>query len=522
MARKLVFSLMVAGFVSALYGQTTFSVVVTDSKGNRVRTLHREDFQIAKNEITAFADASTTAAIPRRIAVLFDITTIELPARAMIVESLRDFFAKTLRPGDRVLILTAGQSLTPLSSWTAEKKDIDAALDRASTGASQTMAGDRAQAERRLRELINDIQQASGSQASFFSFDTLTTAVRNYAAAVYRDTRQSISLMTTATDLFPSRSTRNVLIIAGAGLPVRAGADMFQYLDTIKSQAEQGMLGATLRQGAARSSPLSDSSAYDLTENLRGFAAEAWNKGVAIYAIDSEMGDSASTMVESQRTIDRAAAFTTTANRSAGYQMIADGTGGLAILARRPSEALEQVRSDLDAFYTIGINPPAAPATQNSVQLQSKGYKVRMTPGGTQPTPDIEISSHVVAHHLLKPDTNDLGITLQAAEPVADGQKRRVALKVMIPIKNMKFVQEGNEVIGGFSVYIATGDQLGHASNVNKQSKQLRWPAGALQALGDRQLTFAVEVVLEPGRNQISVGVVDDQSKTTGYDRVSI
>ena len=132
------------------------------------------------------------------------------------------------------------------------------------------------------------------------------------------------------------------------------------------------------------------------------------------------------------------------------------------------------------------------------------------------------MSSHVVANHLLKPDTNDLGITLQAAEPVADGQKRRVALKVMIPIKNLKFVQDGSEVTGGFSVYIATGDQLGHASNVSKQSKQLRWPAAALQAAGDRQLTFAVEVVLEPGRNQISVGVLDDQSKTTGYDRVSI
>src|ERR1700694_1819398 len=96
------------------------------------------------------------------------------------------------------------------------------------------------------------------------------------------------------------------------------------------------MLGTTLRQGAARSSPLSDSSSYDLTAVLRDFANEAWNKGVAIYAIDSEMGDSASTMVESQRTIDRAAAFTTIANRSAGYQMISEGTGGLAILARQP------------------------------------------------------------------------------------------------------------------------------------------------------------------------------------------
>src|SRR5215210_223862 len=121
MARKIVFSLIVAGFVSALYGQTTFSVVVTDSKGNRVRSLHREDFQIEKSEITSFADASTTSAIPRRIAVLFDITTIALPARAMIVEALHDFFAKTLRPGDRVLVLTAGQSLTALSTWTDGK-----------------------------------------------------------------------------------------------------------------------------------------------------------------------------------------------------------------------------------------------------------------------------------------------------------------------------------------------------------------------------------------------------------------
>jgi VWFA-related protein len=497
MPRRLVWCVILAGFVSALHGQTTLSVVVTDSKGNRISSLHREDFQIAKNEITSFTDANATRAIPRRIIVLFDVTSITLPARAAIVRALHDFLATSLRPGDRVLILTAGQSLTPLSGWTSEKKDIDAALDRASTAASQTMAGDRMQAERRLRELINDVQQASGSQSSFYSFDTLTTAVRNYAAAVYRDTRQSIGLMATATDLFPSRATRNVLIIAGAGIPVRPGADMFQYLDTVKAQAEQGMLGSTLRQGAARSSPLSESSSFDLATVLRDFSTEAWSKGVAIYTIDSEIGDSASTTVESQRITDRAAAFTATANMSGGYQMIADGTGGLAIFAKEPGQALEQIRSDLDAFYTIGIH---APATRDAVQIQSKGYKVRVTPGGLQPTPDVEISSHVVAHHLLKPDTNDLGITLQAAEAVT----------------------EGSEVTGGFSVYIATGDQLGHASHVSKQTKQLRWPAAALQAAGERQLTFAVEVVLEPGRNQISVGVLDDQSKTTGYDRVSI
>ncbi|HYS53510.1 MAG TPA: VWA domain-containing protein [Thermoanaerobaculia bacterium] len=513
--------LIAAGIVCSAYGQETLSVVVTDGKGNRVRTLARADFQVvsrgSKNDIVAFTDA--TGAIPRRIAIVLDTTTISLPARVAIVDATRDFLAKSLRPVDRVLILTAGQSLTPLSEWTSDKGQIEAALQRASTATSQTMAGDRAQAERRVQELITNIQQTRGT---FDNFDTLMNAVRNYAAAVYRDTRQSIGLLATVTDLFPSRANRNVLIIGGAGLPIRPGADMFQYLDTVKAQAEQGLLGSALRQGAARSSPMADANAFDLTQMLRDFAGEAWSRGIAIYTIDPEMSDSASTMVESQRTIDRAASFATTANRSAGYQLIADETGGLAFLARKPSDAIAEIASDLDTFYSIGIQPSAPIANRQSVQIQSKGYKIRFTPGGGQPTADAEISSRVIAHHLLKPDTNDLGITVQAATPVAEGEKRRVALKVMIPIKNLKFVQEGSEVTGGFSVYIATGDRLGHASSVTKQTKQLRWPAAALQAAGDKQLTFAVEVVLEPGRTQISVGVLDDRSKTTGYERVSI
>jgi hypothetical protein len=47
-------------------------------------------------------------------------------------------------------------------------------------------------------------------------------------------------------------------------------------------------------------------------------------------------------------------------------------------------------------------------------------------------------------------------------------------------------------------------------------------PAAALQGSDDKKIAFAVEVVLEPGRTQISVGVLDDHSKTTGFERMSI
>jgi hypothetical protein len=235
------------------------------------------------------------------------------------------------------------------------------------------------------------------------------------------------------------------------------------------------------------------------------------------------MSDSSSTQVESHRAMDRAAAFTTIANRSAGFQILTDETGGLALLARRPADALGQILSDLDTAYSIGIQPSTVLTSGEGVQVTSKkGYRVRATPGGARPTADSEVSGRVVAYQLLKPESNDLGISLQAAPPVTDGQKRRVALKVLIPVKNLKFDQEGGEVTGGFTVYISTGDPLGHSSAVNKQTKQLRLPAAALQGSDDKKIAFAVEVVLEPGRTQISVGVLDDHSKTTGFERMSI
>src|SRR5438046_650551 len=86
----------------AAYGQelppTTLSVVVTDSKGNRVHTLTRSDFQVAKAEVTDLTDSPKTA---RRVVVLFDTTSIALSSRNTIINALRDFLAKSLRPGDR-------------------------------------------------------------------------------------------------------------------------------------------------------------------------------------------------------------------------------------------------------------------------------------------------------------------------------------------------------------------------------------------------------------------------------------
>src|SRR5438067_13317621 len=97
--------------------------------------------------------------------------------------------------------------------------------------------------------------------------------------------------------------------------------------------------------------------------------------------------------------------------------------------------------------------------------------------------------------------------------PIVEGERRKVTVDVKIPIRKLTLVPDGTGVTGAFTVFIATGDSAGHSSNVTRQTKEIRWPADAVTRAGDRALTFRVDVVLEPGRSQISVGVIDEKSQ---------
>src|SRR5258708_2296523 len=79
----------------------------------------------------------------------------------------------------------------------------------------------------------------------------------------------------------------------------------------------------------------------------------------------------------------------------------------------------------------------------------------------------------------------------------------------------------GRSAAGAFN-FIATGDSVGHSSNVTRQTKEIRWPADAVTRAGDKTLTFRVDVVLQPGRSQISVGVMDEKSQEKGFERLSV
>lgn len=506
------------------------ALVVTDSNGNHVPSLSKDDVQLSIGgvpvDLEKFAErgaGGAPAGEMRRIAVLFDVVTLSTGARRQAADALHGFLARTLRPGDLAVILAGGQSLRAMTSWTANLTAIEAALQRVSGESSTPLANGQAAAEKRIREIATDIQQADAAGHTLYSFDALIDAARAYAAAGYRDAEQSLGVISSAVSLFTPR-TRNVLIVAGGGLARTPGAGVFQYIETLRTSASRGAMGTAMQTGAQISSPMGESASFDLTPLFNTVGTRSWRRGVAVYTISSDISENSGGGIEMQQSADSLAAFTNAAGRFAGYHLLADETGGVAFVGRSAADALNRIASDLESFYTVGVHPTAPISGKDALSVKVRNASsVRVTRGSAgSGTPADEMESRVVANQLVKPTDNALGISLNAAPPVPDGQKRLVTVDVIIPIRKLKLVQEGSTVAGAFTVFIATGDSVGNSSNVSRQTKEIRWPADAFMQAGDKALTFRVNVVLEPGRSQISVGVIDEKSLEKGFDRVSV
>jgi hypothetical protein len=243
-----------------------------------------------------------------------------------------------------------------------------------------------------------------------------------------------------------------------------------------------------------------------------------------LYAVCSDTSDDSGSSIEMQQSGDRLAAFSNSASGFDGYHVLASETSGVAFVGRSAADAFDRIAADLESFYTIGVHPTAPISGKQAVAVKvNNGYGVRITRGSAGAgTPGDEMESRVIANNLLGATDNALGIKVNAAPPVADGERRLVTVDVKIPIRKLTLIPDAGGVAGAFTVFIATGDSVGHSSNVTRQTKEIHWPADAIARAGDKELTFRVNVVLQPGRSQISVGVMDEKSQEKGFDRLSV
>jgi VWFA-related protein len=480
--------------VSTDLATRSVELVVTDRDGNRVSGVPQSDFQLYEDglprDITRFAERHGGDAAPRSIVFVFDLASLTPAARQQAIANARQFLSANLRPADRVAIFSSGGVLTRASDWTNDATVLATSLDvvAASTAPSATEQRDVTRSQ--LHERLQSAEAATAHTP--VDYKTLASNVRTVAQSQAHDAAATIAELSAVLTAFGASPARNVLVVAGHGLPLHPAAEEYASLERVRSRIEQGLTGAKSKE-VRDAAPLAEASRLDLERAVRSLASRAVSRGVAIYPFDAASNA-----------------------RDDAYAFLAAQTGGAATLA--------DVAHDLDGTYSLQYHSAAKAGDVPSVDVKSKsGYRVRTVFGGVPLSRENAIAELVVANQVASLGGNELGIKV-AADPIIEGEDKRhhVKLKIFIPVRNLTLARDGEFLTGGFDVYVATGDAIGNSSVVNRQTHAIRWPSASAAEVVTKTITYAIDIVLETSRRQISVAVVDQASQKTGYGKIGV
>jgi hypothetical protein len=101
-----------------------------------------------------------------------------------------------------------------------------------------------------------------------------------------------------------------------------------------------------------------------------------------------------------------------------------------------------------------------------------------------------------------------------------DDELFRVPVEVQIPMDALTFLPLGDtEYAGGFEVFCVVGNRDGDMSDVARKSHQIRFPRSDLSKTKGKYYSYELDLLMEPGVNKISVGVIDSISNVSGFAR---
>lgn len=519
-------------------------VVVRDHSGKPVTGLTKDDFEIYENgkkqEITNLyevrpsgAPAAATAtqlstgtatpsaaeqppqARPRNVIMFVDNYSLAPFQREKVLQSLRKFVDKNMGPEDQVMLVLCTQQATVITPFTHDKNLIQSGIDTIkktpSTGFNRQHSVD--ELKRRVLEYIDTAKEGKLSWKDCYSMSL--SLVENDTEEVIFASQNTLASLGATTTALAGMDGKNVLIFAGAHLPEKPGVEMYQwlynaflpYMGNVPFSAE-GVLGKT---GSMQ------------RYSIETAAKTASASGVALYIIDAaDMRDMSS--AETSNGADKTEQFLTFTNTAMAYQTLARISGGMALTNTQNFDvAFETVASDLNSYYSLGFKPVAggnAPQRTIVVKAKNPAYSTRTRETYAAKSTEDDIGARVTANINNSDPHGNWKIELKPGSPEKQGNQYRVPFELSIAPTITLLPQEAN-MAGGFTVYIVVGNG-GKTSQVIKSPHPVKIPSEVEEEFRLSPMIYKATVMMTPGENILSVGILDQTSNNTGYARAKI
>ncbi|HXG59551.1 MAG TPA: VWA domain-containing protein [Thermoanaerobaculia bacterium] len=507
-------------------------VVVTDRKGNPVTGLKKEDFEIYENgvkkpisnfyEVTGSPVAPERAAqegrpapapaapeaIPenqrRRIILYIDNLSLTPFNRNRVFKDMKDFVAKSMRPGDEAMVVTFNRSMKVRVPFTRDHVHVQQTLDAI---AGESALGVANKSER--RQVEDQIRQAQ-------TYEEALAAARTYASQVEHDLRQSASSLSALMSTLAGVEGKKILVLTSEGFPMQPGREMFVFLDEISR--EKQWYGSSLLEGMG----------FDSSRLIEDIARAANANGITMYTVHAGgLGAANENTAEYSQPISHSVSMAAVSNTTDSMQTMAEMTGGIAsINTNNFAQAFERIRRDLDSYYSLGYRAGTERVDrqrQIEVRTKNRDYVVRARKTFVEKSTHAEMNDRVIANLLYRTKANDLKIAVRTERPRPAGDDLfRVPVQIHIPMDSLTLLPQGEEYAGGFEVYVVVADERGDMSDVARRSHQVRVPAGDFAKIRGKYYSYTLDLLMEKGLNKISIGVIDTVSNETGFAKEQI
>jgi VWFA-related protein len=520
---------------------TNIDVVATDKDGHPVTGLTKDDFQVFEDgklqPLSNFyevrdasspsgADGSTTAIRdPRQRRVIFfiDNNSIHAAKRAEILRSIDKVFRQLLVPGDEATIVTWDRGLKTIRSFTGDLDLLETSLRdlsrRSSGGASREMEA--AQMKSRCIAALDDARSSSQGKRGR-TIEEAHTDCLGMAYALSEDFYVTELALTNAMHTMLSTLAgvdgKKVLVFVGAHLPDNPGLEFYQFVDDTFAPYLRNMQPSTFSARTARV----------VTSTLDAVAHHANANGVTMYMIDAADSSAGATPTADTRLqgIDINGAFESYASTLTSFGALAARTGGIALARGNGYDAaLQTLARDLNSYYSLGYKPPEKQKEGEralTVTCKRPGVTIRTRRSYASKSAQEQMSDHVIANLFHRTMTSELNVSLVAGALVRQGRSYHVPVTVSIPASSLTLIPDGTDVLGGFDVYFAVGDEDGTRSAVTKKAQLVRVPAAAAASLKKQPLVFNADLLVQKGEHVLSVGVIDRLTSSSGFARTKL
>jgi VWFA-related protein len=521
-------------------------VYVRDRQGKPVTGLTADDFKLTQDgvemPISNFAELnaeviaqrmmeeSTAAPVPGDDAVesesmmpeikpiwvvlYIDNENIEALDRNRVLRRVREFVVENLDEPVQMMVVSFQRSPKVLQPFTSDSREVTAAL----RGLVKQTSG-REERESSRNDLLRDMTEARnqdyGSQVNTQEGAKLDMRQRitAYAAEEADTLRWTLGGIRQVIAMLSGIEGRKSLIYVSSGLPMVPGVDlMHDYASTFQDQ-----------------SILSLSGRYDQTRNFHELVSLANAQEVSLYSIDAAgLNPLDGSEAENAYSRDPTASSIGSRNYTDSLVYMADATGGIAVVNTNDvTRGIERIAEDLYNYYSLGYTVNLSGddrVHQINVELANgQNVDLRFRRRFVEKSYENRIQDRVFTSLVVDIDDNpmDIELTADAAVPGSTTQWV-VPMHLSIDLATIALLPVGDDLQGRVVVFIGARDEDGRNSEVQRQEHEINLPRAEYLAAGRERFGIDFRLILEAGRNRVSVGVMDPITRQASYEHLTV